>query len=170
MEHHQEVSPVGYSVASWKTHTNYSVIGVIVLCVIERNVVCVRAHQAEQIIPSWGKSDTRRKRPVQASREAKNERVEEKRSSLGGLLMSFSEEWSKKRGGSGEQTIALSLFPLPPSLSVFLSLFPFKVFIVASRLTLAHKAYSLQCVALSSAVLPLLWHHGAAIVFMSLGV
>lgn len=73
----------------------------------------MRAHRAEQIIPSWRKSDTRRKRPARAWSGVKKQRADEKRRSLGGLLMSFSKEWSKTRGGSGEQTIAHFFFSLP---------------------------------------------------------
>lgn len=63
----------------------------------------------------------KKEREVKASEEIE-------RTSLGGLLMSFSEEWSKKRGGSGEQTIA--------SLSICFCLFPpFSFFMVTSHLT-----------------------------------
>lgn len=79
--------------------------------------------------------------------------------------MSFSKEWSKTRGGSGEQTIAHSLFPHPPSLTFSLERFYsfFVNHVVASHQTVPNKACSHQCDAHCGAILPLTWNHGGHI-------
>lgn len=127
-EHHQEVSPAGCSVASYKAHTYYTVYVSCLyfmkfsywMCVHMRERECNGQDKNFIVREIWHKKE----RASESLKRSREWRVEQKRKSLPGwaadvILKRLEQKW----GGSGKQTIDLSLYSPSLAFSIYLTLF-----------------------------------------------
>lgn len=134
----------------------------------------MRAHRAEQIIPSWGEiwhTEEKTSASLKWSERAEGRWKETLLGWAADVILERMKQNARRKWGANNSPLSLSSLSLSHFLSLkFLFFFVVVVVnhVIASHRTVPHKVCSHQCDAYCSPMLPLTWKHGAILALKSL--